>query len=77
VEHARTRRGDGNRDLAPWEPGMPHDLPFPSGIVQADSRTEFGGSLRLGRHAEVRGLAALQAADGTRGEVRAELRLDF
>ena len=77
IEHGRTRRGDGNRDLAPWEPGMPHDLPFPSGEVRVESRTECGGSLRLGRRAEFRGLAALLTDTSTRGELRAELRLDF
>ena len=77
LEHGRTRRGEGNRDLTAWQPGTPHDLPFPSGDVQAESRTECGARVRLGRHAEFLGIAALRSLGATHGELAAELRLDF
>jgi hypothetical protein len=77
VEFARTRRGEGNRDLSAWERGMPYDLPFPSGLVSRESRTECGGSLRLGRRAEILGIAAFGEAGAGHGALRAELRLDF
>lgn len=77
VEFARTRRGEGNRDLSPWQPGTPYDLPFPSGLVLVESRTECGASVRVGHRAEFRGAAAFGATDASKGTLRGELRLDF
>jgi hypothetical protein len=74
----RTRRGDGNRDRAGWIPGTPHDLPFPSGRVERDTRVELGGRWRLGRRVECSGAGSVEAAPGgRRWGARAELRLDL
>jgi hypothetical protein len=73
-----TRRGEGNRVLVPWEPGDPYDVPFPSGVVQRELRSEVGALFRAGRRAALSGAAALVHRAGTTdSEIRAELRLDL
>lgn len=70
------RRGAGNRDLTPWQPGEPYRSPFPSGDVQREHVTELGARARLHGHAD---FGAAVARDHSRHawRVHADLRLDF
>jgi hypothetical protein len=78
LAQAGTRRGDGNRDLSGWVPGTPYDLPFPSGTVLHDLRTELGAELRVWQGLDVRGATAfLSGSAGRSVELTAELRLDL
>ena len=76
LTESMARRGDGNRDLTPWQPGDPHDLPFPSGTVQREHWTELGARARLhGRGDFGAALARDHSRDAWR--LQAELRLDL
>lgn len=76
LSQSYVRRGEGNRDLTPWQPGEPYDMTFPSGDVQREHTTELGGRARLHGRAD---LGAAVARDHSRNAwlVRAELRLDL
>jgi hypothetical protein len=53
LQLSRTRRGAGNRDPSPWQPGTPYSLPFPSGPVQTETWAGLGAHVLLGRRAGV------------------------
>src|SRR5262249_10484988 len=73
-----TRRGDGNRDLAAWQPGAAYRLPFPRGVVQRSGRIEARARPRPGRYLQMQGAIARDDQAGARAwRLSSELRVDF
>jgi hypothetical protein len=74
---ARTRRGDGNRDLSDWVPGEDYDVAFPSGDVWTEHSAGLGTHWFVTRRLSLSVSAAYAAGtQGRSGRVAAEIRLD-
>lgn len=77
LELSHTRRGEGNRDLTPWNPGDPYDLGFPSGPVWTDNRLALGARVYIGRRVLLSGAAEVaHGTNGGDGRLAAEIRID-